>query len=212
MDLVESWIRDARPPASEHARLEIAHAVHTGHSPGEPPPLETGDPVPGCPCVTCRTLAAGANAEGAALAVDVVRDLRRVGPDARLQLARSWVSGWAAEGVVLPDPAALVRIARDLDPRLRRRRREGSRLPVEDARRVSILDVVARLGLGEPVGRWGEPRVRCPFHDDHDPSLRLNVDAGLWYCDPCMEGGDGIDLWQRVRGVRFADAVREMAA
>lgn len=197
---------------SSHARLEIAHAVHAGHRPGDPPPLDPGDPVPGCACVACRALAAGANADGAALAVDVVRDLRRVGPDARLQLAKSWVSGWAADGIVLPDAAALVSIARDLDPRPRRRRREGSRLPVEDARRVSILDVVARLGLGEPVGRWGEPKICCPFHNDNDPSLTLNVDEGLWYCFPCGIGGDGIDLWQRVRGVTFPEAVREVAA
>lgn len=154
--LVESW-RTCRP-LSDHLRLEIAHAVHTGHRPGDPPPLEEGAPVPGCGCEDCTG----------------VRRRARTG------------SGPPGPGTRRP-------------------------LPVEDARRVSILDVVARLGLGEPEGRWGEPKVRCPFHDDHDPSLRLNVDDGLFYCDPCCEGGDAIDLYQQVRGVTFADAVRELA-
>ncbi len=68
-----------------------------------------------------------------------------------------------------------------------------------------------RLGLGEPVRRGREWAVCCPFHDDNRPSLTLS-DAGLWYCFVCAEGGDGIELWQRVRGVPFAEAVRELAA
>lgn len=143
---------------SDHLRLELAHAVHTGHRPGDAPPLEDGAPVPGCGCEDCT------------------------GVSKEERLSRR----------------------RDIS-----RRREN--LPVEDARRVSILDVVARLGLGEPEGRWGEPKVRCPFHDDTDPSLRLNVDDGLYYCDPCCDGGDAIELYRRVRGVTFPDAVRELA-
>lgn len=143
---------------SEHTRLEIVHAVHAGHRPGDPPPLEDGDPVPGCGCEDCTG----------------------VSEEERLS-----------------------------------RRQDSSRrcenLPVEDARRVSILEVVRRLGLGKPKARGGEPKVRCPFHDDHDPSLRLNVDDGLFYCDPCMDGGDAIELYRRVRGVSFPDAVRELA-
>lgn len=142
---------------SEHLDLELAHAVHAGHRPGQPPPLEDGDPVPGCDCATCTGSPSG--------------------------------------------------------PRRRRRPRSGPRdgLPVEAARRMPIEKVVRRLDLGDPADRWGEPRIRCPFHDDHDPSLRLDVADGLWYCDPCGIGGDGIELWRRVRGVDFAEAVHEMA-
>ncbi len=146
-------------PASEHTRLELAHAVHVGHHAGDPPPLAEGAPVPGCGCPSCT-------------------------------------------GVSADDPA-------------RRRRRRPNRqdrpLPVEDARRVPILDVAGRLGLGEPVRRGREWAVRCPFHDDSRPSLTLS-DAGLWYCFVCSEGGDGIRLWELVRGVPFAEAVRELVA
>lgn len=83
---------------------------------------------------------------------------------------------------------------------------------MEAARAVPILEVVAGLGLGEPVRRGHEWAVCCPFHEDSRPSLRINEGDGLWYCDPCAEGGDGLELWQRVRGVSFVEAVRELAA
>ena len=101
------------------------------------------------------------------------------------------------------------------DPARRTQRREYRQdrpLPVEDARAVSILDVAGRLGLGEPVWRGRECAVLCPLHDDARPSLTLDVDHGLWYCFACSEGGDGIELWQRVRGGSFAEAVLEIAA
>jgi len=106
-------------------------------------------------------------------------------------------------GVSADDPARRTR---------RRTTRPDRPLPVEDARAVSILDVAGRLGLGEPVRRGREWAVLCPLHDDTRPSLTLDVDRGLWYCFPCSEGGDGIELLQRVRGCSFAEAVRELAA
>jgi DNA primase len=74
------------------------------------------------------------------------------------------------------------------------------------------LEVVERLGLGptRKVGR--EYLVCCPLHADADPSLRLDAAKGLWYCDPCGEGGDGIRLVMAVRGVSFPDAVRALVS
>jgi hypothetical protein len=89
-------------------------------------------------------------------------------------------------------------------------RRERWQARVLAARRVSIVEVCQRLGCGEPERRGTELAVRCPLHEDEDPSCRLDATAGLWYCDPCAEGGDGIRLWMRARRVPFADAVREL--
>lgn len=67
--------------------------------------------------------------------------------------------------------------------------------------------------MGTPEGQGGkEVRVLCPFHDDEHPSMRLNVHKGLWYCDPCGEGGNGLGLYMRVREVGWAEAVRELSA
>ena len=85
-------------------------------------------------------------------------------------------------------------------------------LKIKSARAVPILEVARRLGCNDPVKRGREVRVRCPIHNDHDPSLRIDPDRGLWFCDPCGEGGDGIRLWMRARRLGFAEAVRELAA
>ncbi len=97
---------------------------------------------------------------------------------------------------------------------LRRRRAGRERLTeiVERARAVPLLEVVQRLGLGTPVKKGKELAVRCPLHEDNNPSLRLNPTKQLWYCSPCFEGGDAIQLYMRARRIQFAEAVRELAA
>lgn len=208
MDLVESWIRDARPPASEHTKLEIAH----------PERLAPDDPVPGCDCLECLTLAAGGDREAVDVARVLVDDLRGLPWDLQRSAAAIWADAWMASRTPLPNPRVLLSKARAGTARGAavpaaggpERRGPGDRLPVEAARAVPLADVVGRLGLGEPTGRWGEPKIRCPFHDDSTPSLRLNLSDSLWYCDVCAVGGDGISLWMRVRGVSFPDAVREL--
>jgi DNA primase len=83
---------------------------------------------------------------------------------------------------------------------------------VDLARSLPLIEVTARLGCGEPVRRSNEVLVRCPLHDDERPSMRLDPGQGLWYCDPCGEGGDGIKLWMRARRLSFVDAVRELGS
>ena len=97
---------------------------------------------------------------------------------------------------------------------LRRRQAGHERFAeiVETARQIPIIQVVARLELGEPVKRGKSLLVRCPLHDDHHPSMSLDEGRGLWYCHPCGEGGDAIKLYMRARRIEFAEAVRELAA
>ena len=85
-------------------------------------------------------------------------------------------------------------------------------LDVEAARAIPVVKVAERLGLGSPKRQGTEYTLRCPLHDDSRPSMRLNPERNLWYCPVCDEGGDGIRLVQRVRGIDFPDAVRELAA
>ena len=87
-------------------------------------------------------------------------------------------------------------------------------LDVEGARAVPVVEIAERLGL-DPVQPYRGAReyvVRCPFHPDNRPSLRLNPAKNVWFCSPCNTGGDGIKLYQRVRGIDFPEAVRELAA
>lgn len=40
----------------------------------------------------------------------------------------------------------------------------------------------------------------CPFHDDHNPSLRINLKTGHFDCMACKETGSFIKLWQKLQG------------
>jgi putative DNA primase/helicase len=51
----------------------------------------------------------------------------------------------------------------------------------------------------------------CPFHDDHNPSLYVNLDTGKWKCFVCDIGGDIFSFYMKDRGVDFKTALEELA-
>lgn len=64
-----------------------------------------------------------------------------------------------------------------------------------------IADVVSRSVRLRPSGAsW---RGRCPFHDDHDPSLMVYPDAGTFRCFGCGRHGDVIDFIMAVERISF---------
>ena len=69
---------------------------------------------------------------------------------------------------------------------------------------VSPADAAERYGL--KVSRSG--MARCPFHDDHHPSLRLYDDH--FYCFACAAHGDVIDLTAKLLGVSAPEAIRRL--
>lgn len=97
-------------------------------------------------------------------------------------------------------------------PRKSRNRRTADRTPldVDTARAMPIVEVAEKLGLGRPKRIGKEYVCLCPLHEDRTPSLRLDSAQGVWYCDPCGEGGDGIRLVERAHGCSFAEAIREL--
>lgn len=116
-----------------------------------------------------------------------------------------------AKGQPVPGCACspCIGVAGTVRPRLPRPPRSGH-LDIDRARRIPVLDVARRLGVGEPRKAGAEWLVRCPLHDDSRPSLRVNPNKSAWFCDVCGEGGDGIRLLMRARRISFADAVREL--
>ncbi len=94
------------------------------------------------------------------------------------------------------------------------RRRNGRQLdplPVDDARAVPLLEVSERLGLDlRRVGQsWRGP---CPLHGGEHRNFAINPERDHFKCFVCGEAGDGIELWMRVRGVSFSDAVLELVS
>jgi DNA primase len=60
-------------------------------------------------------------------------------------------------------------------------------------------------------GEWRS--ARCPFHQDHAPSLRVCIDGGAFRCMACgAKGGDVIAFYRLRHGVGFIDACRALGA
>jgi DNA primase len=69
--------------------------------------------------------------------------------------------------------------------------------------------------LGPAPGRRGD-RGRslwwsCPFHEDRNPSFRVEPGKPWWRCFGCGEKGDAIDLVRRIKGCSFPEAVAYLA-
>jgi len=97
-------------------------------------------------------------------------------------------------------------IAEDAETRTRRYRGVSYRGPIDAAKEaVPVIDLAERLA-GPGVRRGREIAFRCPLHDDHDPSLRVDPDKGVWFCDPCLRGGDVVELARLAWGYDQRDA------
>ncbi len=68
---------------------------------------------------------------------------------------------------------------------------------------------VAKLGRSNAAG-WAQGL--CPFHEDHSPSLSVQIvgDRGSWRCFGPCGSGDMIDFHRRLNGLSFLDAVRDL--
>ena len=80
----------------------------------------------------------------------------------------------------------------------------------------TIFDtVVAAVSVKKAAERYGlRPNrtgmARCPFHDDHTPSLKLNKD--YFYCFGCGARGDVVDLAAKLFDLKPFDAAHKLAA
>jgi len=66
--------------------------------------------------------------------------------------------------------------------------------PIDAAKEAVRVEELAERLTGPGVRRGREVFFRCPLHDDHNPSLRVDAERGVWYCDPCAVGGDVVEL------------------
>ena len=71
---------------------------------------------------------------------------------------------------------------------------------------VSVKEAAERYGLS--VTRSG--MARCPFHEDHTPSLKLNED--YYYCFGCHSAGDVIDFTAKLLQICKHHAAKQLAA
>lgn len=50
----------------------------------------------------------------------------------------------------------------------------------------------------------------CPFHDDHNPSLSINIKTGLFRCFSCDAKGDVFTFYQKYKDCDFSTALKEI--
>jgi len=58
--------------------------------------------------------------------------------------------------------------------------------------------------------RGDEIIALCPFHDDHNPSLSVNLKTGMFNCFACDAKGDVFAFFMRKHGVDFKEALNEL--
>ncbi|HNY31459.1 MAG TPA: DNA primase [Fibrobacteria bacterium] len=76
----------------------------------------------------------------------------------------------------------------------------------------SKADLVSIVGRRVALKRKGTYYVgRCPFHDDHDPSMHVNTQLGIYKCFVCGAGGDVFKFVMEIEHMGFREALELLA-
>jgi DNA primase len=71
---------------------------------------------------------------------------------------------------------------------------------------VNLIDLIQKEGI--ELRKGGKAYTsRCPFHDDHNPSLSVYPDSNRFICFGCGEKGDAIDFIKKLKGFSFKYAL-----
>ena len=78
------------------------------------------------------------------------------------------------------------------------------------ARSVGIESVLEKLGARRACGRGARLLYHCPFREDRNPSMYVNVDKGTWVdmANPDEFKGDGIKLVELTLNLRPLEAAK----
>ncbi|MGD9692494.1 MAG: DNA primase [Phycisphaerales bacterium] len=80
------------------------------------------------------------------------------------------------------------------------------------ARVLDATDIVRLVGDHVALKSKGREFVgKCPFHDDHSPSMYVVPQKGIFYCFACGAGGNAIDFVMRHHKMEFVEALRFLA-
>ncbi len=75
---------------------------------------------------------------------------------------------------------------------------------------LSIEDVLTRYGVTLKNASATRAMGLCPFHDDHNPSLFVDLEKGTWRCFAGCGSGSVIDFVMKAEGIEFKDAVEKL--
>lgn len=59
--------------------------------------------------------------------------------------------------------------------------------------------------------RISHSKTLCPFHADHNASLTLKTEKGIWHCWACGAGGNAINFTRQLFDLTFIEACRKLS-
>lgn len=75
--------------------------------------------------------------------------------------------------------------------------------------RIDILDIISHYVSVKKAGR--NYVCVCPFHDDKNPSMSINVNDGYYHCFACKAGGDAITFVMEYEKLSYPEAIEKIA-
>lgn len=76
---------------------------------------------------------------------------------------------------------------------------------------VDIVDVISNYLELTPSGQDGQFLGICPFHDDHNPSMSVSQNKGLFHCFACGAGGDVLTFIEKIEDTDFIGALTKLS-
>ncbi|MBQ1496432.1 MAG: DNA primase [Bacilli bacterium] len=76
-------------------------------------------------------------------------------------------------------------------------------------RKVNIVDIIG--DYVQLVKKGKNYAAKCPFHDDHNPSMFVSEEKQIYKCFVCGESGRVFDFVQKYEKISFYEAVKKVA-
>src|SRR3989344_4080733 len=81
-----------------------------------------------------------------------------------------------------------------------------------------VQEIKERINIVEVVGAYVQLRRagrtysgKCPFHKERTPSFHVSAERGTYKCFGCGEGGDVFSFLQKMDGIDFPTALKQLA-
>jgi len=73
-----------------------------------------------------------------------------------------------------------------------------------------IIETIEREGY-TPKQKGKSFWLSCPFHEDRNPSLKIDPEKQTFYCFSCLSSGDSISFIQKLHGLTFRETLRYLS-
>lgn len=87
-------------------------------------------------------------------------------------------------------------------------------MSLDDLKRlIKDMPISSVLGRYITLSHKGkDTKACCPFHDDHDPSMHVNDNKGMYWCFPCQKGGDAIHFVMEFKHLNYIEALKDICS